>query len=141
MGGFDAIQFDFLSWEEREELNKGRRKGHCWKKTPESSSGFRTGWSQGTERGSALHLTPERGHVFRNAREKEENVRGRGDEGSWKAFIKHLPSLFLKQSEVRGAGRGYQLICKCLHRLLPPSLLQCQRQRRELTHIACQPFR
>lgn len=76
MGGFDAIQFDFLSWEEREELNKGRRKGHCWKKTPDSSSGFRTGWSQGTERGSALHLTPERGHVFRNAREKEENVRG-----------------------------------------------------------------
>lgn len=50
MGGFDAIQFYFLSWEEREELNKRGRKGHCWKKTPESSSRFRTGWSQGIER-------------------------------------------------------------------------------------------
>ena len=64
MGGFDAIQLDFLPWEEREELNKGRRKGHCWEKTPECSSGFRTGWSQGTERGSALHFTPEKGHLY-----------------------------------------------------------------------------
>ena len=32
----------------------------------------------------------------------------RGDEGSWKAFINRLSSLFLKKSEVRGAGGGVQ---------------------------------
>lgn len=75
MGGFDAIQFDFLPWEEREELNKGRRKSHCWKKTPESSSGFRTGWSQGTERESALYFTHEKGHLFLEVRENKRRMR------------------------------------------------------------------
>ena len=69
MGSFNAIQFYFLSWEEREELNKRGRKGHCWKKTPKSSSRFRTGWSQGIERISLALNTWEGSLTSRNARE------------------------------------------------------------------------
>ena len=115
MGGFDAIQLDFLPWEEREELNKGRRKGHCWEKTPESSSGFRTGWSQGTERGSALHFTREKGHLFlevpKNKRRMHEATDTYlvGQEGGWGELEGFHQSLILFVSEKEwggGAGRG-----------------------------------
>lgn len=90
-GGLDAVQFDFLSWEVEEKLIKERRKGHCWKKTPESSSGFKRGWSQRAVGGSAWHV-----HFFAEMGEEKRGTlriphrclrgRGGGTEGTWEAW-------------------------------------------------------
>lgn len=116
MGGLDAGQFDFLLWEVREKLNKGRNKDHCRKKTPEPSSGFRKGWSQGMGVVSVLNLTPEQRHFFLEMGEEKRRTcedtdtctcwGKRADVGSLKAFINHLTSLFLKKSEVSEVRRG-----------------------------------
>lgn len=112
-GGLDAVQFDFLSWEVEEKLIKERRKGHCWKKTPESSSGFKRRWSQRAVGGSAWHV-----HFFAEMGEEKRGtlriphrcLRGEGgdrrDVGGLKALINHSALCFWEKKREREWGKG-----------------------------------